>query len=114
MNFILKMSIRTFTIMNVIDMHMVGIKELCLKHKVKNLFAFGSVIKDTFNKDSDVDLVVDFENLDMYEYANNYFSLKEQLENLFGRPVDLLEEKGIRNPMFRSQINKDKKLIYES
>ena len=88
------------------------IKTLCAKHKVNKLFVFGSVLKDTFTNESDIDFVVDFEKLDLSDYADNYFDLKDQLESIFNRPVDLLEEKGIRNPYFRKQIENEKYLIY--
>ena len=66
------------------------IKTLCAKHKVNKLFVFGSVLKDTFTNESDIDFVVDFEKLDLSDYADNYFDLKDQLESIFNRPVDLL------------------------
>ena len=88
------------------------IKTLCAKHKVNKLFVFGSVLKDTFTNESDIDFVVDFEKLDLSDYADNYFDLKDQLESIFNRPVDLLEEKGIRNPYLRKQIENEKNLIY--
>jgi len=88
------------------------IKTLCAKHKVNKLFVFGSVLKDTFTNESDIDFVVDFEKLDLSDYADNYFDLKDQLESIFNRPVDLLEEKGIRNPYLRKKIENEKHLIY--
>ena len=88
------------------------IKTLCAKHKVNKLFVFGSVLKDTFTNESDIDFVVDFEKLDLSDYADNYFDLKDQLESIFNRPVDLLEEKGISNPYLRKQIENEKHLIY--
>jgi len=98
--------------MNLVELNIEKIQHLCLKHKVNKLFAFGSVLKDSFTDKSDIDLVVDFENLDLYDYADNYFDLKEQLESVFNRPVDLLEMKGIRNPFLRKQIDIEKQLIY--
>ena len=98
--------------MNLVELHIDKIKALCAKHKVNKLFVFGSVLKDTFSNESDIDLVVDFEKLDLSEYADNYFDLKDQLESIFKRPVDLLEEKGIRNPFLRKQIDQEKRLIY--
>jgi len=88
------------------------IKTLCAKHKVNKLFVFGSVLKDTFTNESDIDFVVDFEKLDLSDYADNYFDLKDQLESIFNRSVDLLEEKGIRNPYLRKKIENEKHLIY--
>ncbi len=98
--------------MKLIELNMDKIKALCAKHKVNKLFVFGSVLKDTFTNESDIDFVVDFEKLDLSDYADNYFDLKDQLESIFNRPVDLLEEKGIRNPYFRKQIENEKHLIY--
>ena len=98
--------------MNLVELNIEKIKILCAKHKVSKLFVFGSVLKDTFSNESDIDLVVDFEKLDLSEYADNYFDLKDQLESIFKRPVDLFEEKGIRNPFLRKQIDQEKRLIY--
>lgn len=98
--------------MNLIALNMEKIRLLCLKHKVNKLFVFGSVLNDSFTDESDIDLVVDFEKIDLNEYADNYFDLKDQLESIFNRPVDLLEEKGIRNPFLRKQIDFEKRLIY--
>lgn len=101
-----------FTSMNLITSNIEQINQLCLKHKVRKLFVFGSVLKHSFTNESDIDLVVDFEKMDLQEYADNYFDLKDQLEYVFKRPVDLLEEKGIRNPFLRQQIDFEKQLIY--
>ena len=85
---------------------------MCKIHKVKHLFVFGSVLTKKFNKQSDVDLIVDFEDVDLYRYADNYFDLKTALEQLFHRDVDLLEEKAIKNPYLRQSIDTTKQLIY--
>lgn len=98
--------------MSLIDQHIDNIKALCIKYKVKKLFAFGSVITDRFKSDSDIDLVVDFDNVDLYDYADNYFELKKSLEDIFHREVDLLEDKAIKNPYFRQSIDASKLLIY--
>lgn len=81
-------------------------------HKVKKLFVFGSAVKNTFTQESDVDLVVDFEGVDLVDYADNYFNLKFALESLLNRRVDLLEANGIRNPFLKKQIDSEKQLIY--
>ena len=82
--------------MNLIENHNKDILNLCKRHKVKSLYAFGSVLTNQFNKDSDVDLIVDFEPLDVLDYGDNYYSLKFSLENILKRTVDLLEEKAIK------------------
>lgn len=79
---------------------------------MKSLYAFGSVNTTKFNKDSDVDLIIDFRIEDPLEYADNYFDLKFALENILGRPIDLLESKALKNPYLKESIDKSKVLIY--
>lgn len=98
--------------MKMIDKNIDKVRALCLKHKVAKLFVFGSVITDSYKKDSDIDFVVDFSGIDLYDYADNYFDLKFSLEDLFKREVDLLEEKAIRNPYLRKSIDSTKQLVY--
>ncbi len=81
-------------------------------HQVKRLYAFGSVLSDRFNNDSDIDLMVDFEDLHVNDYADNYFNLKFSLEAIFCRRVDLLEEQAIKNPYFEQSVKEQRKLIY--
>lgn len=88
------------------------IKALCKKNRVKSLYAFGSVTRDDFNEQSDIDLVVDFEEKDPFTYTDLYFNLKAKLEDLLKRQVDLLEERAIRNPLFRQQLENTKVKIY--
>lgn len=98
--------------MSLIDQHTTAIQKLCVRHKVKRLYVFGSVLTDHFRNDSDVDLIVDFEPLDLNQYADNYFDFKFALEDTLHRPVDLLEEKTIRNPYFRKALENQRQLIY--
>jgi len=100
--------------MNMIEHNINEIKALCIKHHVKNLFAFGSVITERFKSYSDVDLIVDFLEIDLYDYADNYFNLKNSLEIVFHREVDLLEAKAINNPYLIKSIDSSKQLIYGS
>jgi len=98
--------------MTLLDQHTRDIHELCSKHKVKRLYAFGSILTDQFKQDSDIDFLVDFEPVDLNQYADNYFNLKFALEDTLHRPVDLLEEKAIKNPFFRQAIENQRRLIY--
>lgn len=95
-----------------LDTYQSSIIELCKTHKVKSLYAFGSVLTDKFDNESDIDLIVDFENLPVEDYADNYFDLKFSLEKILERPIDLLEEKAIKNPYFKQSINQKKQLVY--
>ncbi|GHT33215.1 nucleotidyltransferase [Bacteroidia bacterium] len=92
--------------------YMTDITNLCRQYNVKKLYAFGSVLTDKFNKDSDVDLVVDFKEIPVEVYADNYFDFKFSLQDVFKRPIDLLEEQAIRNPYFRESVNQQRQLIY--
>ena len=89
-----------------------AIAKLCKTHKVKSLYAFGSVLSDNFNAESDIDLIVDFANMEVEDYADNYFDFKFSLQELFKRPIDLLEEKAIKNPYFRKSVNQKRQLVY--
>jgi len=85
---------------------------LCKTHRVKSLYAFGSVLTENFNKESDIELIVDFSNIDVEDYADNYYEFKFSLQEILKRPVDLLEEKAIKNPYFRLSVNKKRQLVY--
>ena len=98
--------------MTVLEEHISDINKLCSAYKVKRLFAFGSVLTERFNDDSDIDFIVDFEPIDLGQYADNYYDLKFSLEDVFKKPVDLLEEKAIKNPYFRQVVEKQRQLIY--
>jgi predicted nucleotidyltransferase len=98
--------------MNLLQNYKKEITILCKIYKVKSLYAFGSIVTDKFNPESDVDLIVDFQQLDVLDYGDNYYNLKFSLEAIFKRSVDLLEEKAIRNPYFLKTLNQNKKLIY--
>lgn len=98
--------------LNALDQHIEQIKEACSVNKVKRLFAFGSVTRNELKEESDIDLVVEIDDPDPISYTDHYFDLKERLERLLKRPIDLLEEKAIRNPFLRSEIDKTKVMIY--
>jgi predicted nucleotidyltransferase len=88
------------------------IDNLCKFYKVKSLYAFGSVLTDHFNPDSDIDMIVDFANIDVADYADNYFDFKFSLQEILKRPIDLMEEKAIKNPYFRQSVNQQRQLVY--
>jgi predicted nucleotidyltransferase len=77
-----------FESMNLISQNIESIHALCKSHKVKSLYAFGSVLTDTFNDQSDLDFIVNFDDVHLLDYADNYFDLKFSLEDTFKRPVD--------------------------
>ncbi len=88
------------------------IKNICQEHHVKELYVFGSAVTDKSKDGSDVDFVIDFEGVEEKEFANNYFSLIEKLQQVLKRKVDFVTEKYLRNRIFIEQVNKTKvKLI---
>ena len=98
--------------MSEIDRNIEKIKALCNNHNVSKLYVFGSVLSERYKQTSDIDFIVDFSDIEIYDYADNYFDLKKSLEDLLNRQVDLLEEKAIKNPYLRQTIDSSKKLIY--
>ncbi|MFN8699950.1 MAG: nucleotidyltransferase family protein [Flavobacteriales bacterium] len=98
--------------MTLLQKHQEDIRELCKKYKVKTLYAFGSVLTDQFNDRSDMDLIVDFANVKLEDYGDNYFDFKFSLEDTLNRKIDLLESQAIKNPYFLNHINQRRMLIY--
>ena len=98
--------------MSIIERNIEMILALCEKHKVRELSVFGSVLSDRFNDESDIDFVVDFGVMDIAEYADNYLNMQASLSQLLGREIDLLEDKAIRNPILRKNIDRTKQVIY--
>jgi len=99
--------------MEIIEQNTDRLIELCVNHKVGQLYVFGSALTNKFNESSDIDLLVQFTPIDLLEYFDNYMDFKEELEVLFGRSVDLVENQAIKNPIFRKVIDREKQLIYE-
>lgn len=98
--------------MNLIDQYRNEIQRLCVKHKVRKLYAFGSILTTGFSGKSDIDLIVDFEPIAVNEYADNYFDFKFALEDTLLRSIDLIEEKAIKNPFFKESVQNQRQLIY--
>ena len=99
--------------MEQIDFYRGKLIALCEHHKVQQFYLFGSILGARFNESSDVDVLVQFGEIDLMEYFDNYMDFKEKLEELFQRPVDLVENQAIRNPIFRKVVDREKVLVYE-
>lgn len=100
--------------MKLIELNLQRILDLCHRHKVRTLSVFGSILTDRFNDKSDVDFLVDFEpqDPDSFDYVTNYLNLRDALEQLFNRKVDLIEYGDNLNPIFKKSVDKKKLLIY--
>jgi predicted nucleotidyltransferase len=89
-----------------------AIARLCRLHGVHSLETFGSILRDDFNAGvSDVDVLVEFESR-AADSLSNFLDLKESLETLFRRSVDLVELRAIRNSRLRYHIEQSKSPIY--
>jgi predicted nucleotidyltransferase len=98
--------------MKILENKMYDLSKLCESHEVERLYAFGSVLTENFNEKSDVDFLVKFKPFDLSRYLENYLNLKSKLETLVGRPVDLVEEQTLKNPIFIKSVNRSKSLVY--
>ena len=99
--------------MNLVEKNIDTLIDLCKQHRVKELYIFGSILTPRFSDSSDIDFLVQFDTIDIMDYFDNYMDFKEKLETLLGRPIDLLENQAIRNPIFRQVLDRDKRLVYD-
>ncbi len=98
---------------SIIENNKSSIAKLCKENKVDKLYAFGSVLTDNFNENSDIDFVVSFNNhIKLLDYADNYFNLLFSFEDLFNKKIDLITEKSLKNPYFIKEVNETKQLVY--
>lgn len=89
------------------------IAALCRRFGVRRLELFGSAAGPDFDPaTSDVDLLVEIEPPPGMGYADAYFGLKEELERLLARPVDLVSLASLRNPYFIREIEASRRLLY--
>jgi predicted nucleotidyltransferase len=87
---------------------------LCRRHGVRRLELFGSILREDFDAArSDVDILVEFDPAVAGSFAN-YLELKESLQGLFGRPVDLVELGAVRNRRLRRYIEQSKSPLYDA
>jgi hypothetical protein len=98
--------------MSIVDKHIERFKKLCSIYKVEKIYLFGSALNKNFSDKSDIDFLVKFKSMDLLNYYDNYMGFKENLEKLFGREVDLVEEQTLKNPILINAINKSKELVY--
>lgn len=96
-----------------IEVHLEKVTELCRQYHVRRLEVFGSGVRQDFDpSSSDVDLLVEFEPGSSLKALDQYFGLKESLESLLGRSVDLVVAGAVRNPYLRASIERDRETLY--
>ena len=87
------------------------IEEFCQRWKITELALFGSILRDDFRPDSDVDVLVTFDP-DAQWSLFDLVQMQEELGEMLGRKVDLVEKKGLRNPFRRHNILKTRQVVY--
>jgi predicted nucleotidyltransferase len=88
-----------------------AIRQLCDRWKIERLSLFGSVLRDDFGPQSDVDILVSFQ-ADSEWSLWDWIEMKEEMQTLFGRDVDVFEESGLTNPFRRRRILETREVIY--
>ena len=90
------------------------LKRLCQNFGVERLELFGSAASESFNAaTSDLDFIVWMRNEREPGYARRFCDFAESLETLYGRKVDLLTERMIRNPIFKAEVDRTRRLLVE-
>ena len=89
------------------------IEEFCLRWKIDEFSLFGSALREDFDLDSDIDILVSLSedaDLDLYDWI----AMIEELEEIFGREVDLVEKSTLKNPFRRHAILTNREIVYAS
>ena len=89
------------------------IDSICRDLPVKRLGVFGSVLRKDFGPSSDIDVLVVFDADAGANLFDKYFDLKERLEEVFGREVDLIVDRPFRNPVFKDSVERTRTVVYE-
>jgi predicted nucleotidyltransferase len=98
---------------DVVQQHRDAIAALCERAHARRLDLFGSGVREDFDPNrSDLDFLVSFDDLPPASYAHAFFALKDGLERLLERPVDLVVDRAIRNPYFRQQVEAERQAVY--
>jgi len=98
---------------DLIEQKRTEVATLCRRSGARRLDVFGSAARDDFDPaTSDLDFLVEFEDVPPAAYAAAYFALKEGLESLFGRPVDLMTSNGLANPYLSERVAAERQTVY--
>ena len=96
-----------------IEPHLAAIRALCREYRVRRLDLFGSAATDAFDPaSSDLDFVASFADTRSPGDAGRYLGFADALEALFGRAVDVVTERSIRNPFFRHAVETSRQSVY--
>lgn len=96
-----------------IEQRRVELEALCRQFGIRRLDLFGSAASGGDGLEThDLDFLVDLGDLPPKEYAEAYFALREALEQLFTRPVDLVTAPSVRNPFFKQRLEQTRSMLY--
>lgn len=97
----------------IIAQHQPQLADICRRFRVARLEVFGSAVRGDFDAQrSDLDFVVEFGEVPATERFHAFFALQRALTELFGRPVDLVEDGAPRNPYFIRRLNESRRVVY--
>jgi uncharacterized protein len=94
-----------------IDIPQEKIAEFCRRHRIKRLSLFGSVLRDDFTDDSDIDVLVEFE--EGYTPGFAFFTIQRELGEILGREVEL-HTAGFLSPYFRDDVVAEAEVQYDT
>lgn len=96
-----------------IEQHLSALIDLCRRYDVKRLDLIGSALRSDFDsRFSDLDFVVEFNNLTIQNAADRYFGFMLDLGDLFNRTIDLVSYPAIRNPFFKQVVDQTRVNLY--
>jgi predicted nucleotidyltransferase len=87
------------------------VERFCRKWRIEELALFGSVLRDDFSAASDVDVLVTF-SPDAQLSLLDFVAMKEELQEILRRPIDLVSKGGLRNPFRRHEILTTRQIVY--
>jgi uncharacterized protein len=87
------------------------IAEFCRRHRIRKLSLFGSILREDFGPDSDIDVLVEFEPGATPGFA--FFGLQEELSQMFSRRVDL-NTPGFLSDYFRDEVMREAEVQYDA
>ena len=98
---------------HVLENHSEAIARSCVRHRVVRMHVFGSALRDDFRPgDSDIDLLVEFEQMSPYDLADAYFDLLDELRSILGTSVDLVMADAVKNRYIAADIERTKQVLY--
>ncbi|MCH7995993.1 MAG: nucleotidyltransferase family protein [Planctomycetes bacterium] len=94
-----------------VDIPTARIADLCRSHRIRKLCIFGSILRDDFRRDSDIDVLVEFEPGATPGFG--FFGIQEELAEILGRKVDL-HTPGFLSRYFRDQVMREAQVLYDA